>query len=121
MGNAPEEEQDTRCRQQGTHDVNHLSHLSGIAGKLREKICRKHEERSPRGALFFCRWRRVGGWVRQRQKKLPYRCRVNFREKKFKSEQRLYLNQRKLKQNYYKYRLYFIICAILYPYTPHEH
>ena len=34
MGDAPEKEQDTCGRKKGTHDVDHLCHLCGIAGKL---------------------------------------------------------------------------------------
>ena len=53
MGDTPEQEKDTRRRQQGAHRVHHLRHLSGIAGKLREEIGRQHEERCPRRVADF--------------------------------------------------------------------
>ena len=47
MGNTPEKEQDTRGRKEGTHDIDHLRHLRGIAGKLREQVGCQHKEWCP--------------------------------------------------------------------------
>ena len=44
VGDAPEEEQNTRGRQQGAHGVHPIGHLRRVAGKLREEIGREHEE-----------------------------------------------------------------------------
>ena len=45
MGDAPEQEHNRGCREQGTHGVDHTGHIGRVANKLGEQVGGKHEER----------------------------------------------------------------------------
>ena len=53
MTDAPEEEHDAGCAEQGTHHVDHQRDFRRIAYKLGEQVGSKHEERCPRRVTYF--------------------------------------------------------------------
>ena len=72
---APEEEEDAECGEDGRHDVDHQRYLRVVGGKMAEEVAGKHEERCA-GGMSHLKTRRRGGELRT----VPEGCRRLHRE-----------------------------------------